>query len=130
MDNKLAILSLFLYDYKESDSEKHKEFTGVDNKIILENLCKLNQLQKDIILRCPIIPGYNDRTEHYDKIGELANALENIREIHIEPYHAFGEGKYAALGKTKPHIENIADEKTEEVIRYIQSKTDKTVKKA
>ena len=31
-------VDLFLFDCKETDPDLHKEYTGVDNKIILENL--------------------------------------------------------------------------------------------
>ena len=76
---------LFLFDFKESNSELHKAYTGVDNISILKNLSLLNELKKDIILRCPIIPGYNDRKENYDKICELANTHASILSIEIEP---------------------------------------------
>ena len=47
-------VDLFLYDYKETNSEKHKNFTGVDNTVIIDNLSFLNNINKDVILRCPI----------------------------------------------------------------------------
>ena len=90
----------------------------------------LNDLKKDIILRCPIIPGYNDRKENYDKICELANTLTSIIGVEIEPYHAFGENKYKASGKQPPKISTQTDEQTNEIIDYIVSKTNIVVKKA
>ena len=92
-------VDLFLYDYKETNSEKHKNFTGVDNTVIIDNLSFLNDINKDVILRCPIIKGCNDRREHFEGIAEIANRYKNILHIEIEPYHSLGEGKYSALGK-------------------------------
>ncbi len=121
---------LFLFDFKEADHELHKTYTGVDNALIMENLSLLNELKKDIILRCPIIPGYNDRQENYDKISELANTITSIKNIEIEPYHALGEGKYAALEKQYPVILVQTEEQINRIIDYISSKTKTSVKRA
>ena len=121
---------LFLFDFKESDPNLHKKYTGADNRLILENLHLLNSLEKDIILRCPIIPGYNDRQEHFDKICELANSLSHIRGIDIEPYHSFGEGKYTALGMEPAKIAMQTEDEITKIINYIGSKTNVPVKKA
>ena len=109
-------VDLFLYDFKESDAEKHKQYTGVGNELIIENLNTLNNLQKNVYLRCPIIPTYNDRCDHYDKIAELSNTFSCIKEINIEPYHSFGENKYIALNKDKPDIKMPEESKVAEII--------------
>lgn len=124
------LTDLFLFDFKETDSKLHKTFTGADNGLIMENLFLLNELKKDIILRCPIIPGYNNRKEHYDKICELANTLTSIIGVEIEPYHSFGESKYKALGRQQPQILMQTEEQVGEIIDFIAFKTDKSVKKA
>lgn len=121
---------LFLFDFKESNPELHKTYTGVDNILIKKNLYLLNELKKDIVLRCPIIPGYNDRQENYDKICEFANTLTSVTGIEIEPYHAFGENKYLALGKQPLEISMQTDEQINEIINYIRAKTNILVKKA
>lgn len=91
-------VDLFLFDYKETSSELHKKFTGINNDVILENLSLLNDMGKNIILRCPIIPGCNDRKEHFEGICSVANKFEHIIHIEVEPYHPLGESKYASLG--------------------------------
>ena len=126
------LVDIFLYDYKETDSVKHKEFTGVDNTLILSNLKMLDNIGAKIILRCPVIPTLNDRDEHFDGIAEIANSLKNIIEINIEPYHPLGSGKAQMLSKeyvlkdlTFPENETV-----EEWIKYISAKTKIPVKKA
>ncbi len=87
-------------------------------------------MKKDIILRCPIIPGYNDRKEHLDAICELSGSLKSILEINVEPYHAFGEGKYSALNRECRKIPMNTDEEIEEIIAYLCANAKVLVKKA
>lgn len=90
-------IDIYLFDYKETNPEKHKKFTGADNSLIIENLKLLNEIGKKIILRCPIIPGYNDTDEHFSGILNLANSLDSIIGIELVPYHSYGESKYSSL---------------------------------
>jgi pyruvate formate lyase activating enzyme len=93
---------VFLFDYKESDPLRHREYTGGDNRIILGNLGLIDRMGGAIILRCPIIPSKNDRLDHFKAIAETAEGLRHIREIHLEPYHPLGESKSARLGRDYP----------------------------
>lgn len=90
---------LFLFDIKETDIARHIEYTGVDNNMILENLSMLDKSGALIILRCPVIPGLNDREDHFAGIAQIANGLKNIQRIEIEPYHPLGLSKAQAIGK-------------------------------
>lgn len=116
---------IFLFDWKESDSEKHLENTGVDNLLIEANLRMLHTMGKPIVLRCPLIPGYNDREDHFEKIGRLANELTSIIRIDVEPYHPLGLEKRAQLGMQNGFTEKefVNGEKAHEWIRRIQSFT-------
>ncbi|MBE5040683.1 glycyl-radical enzyme activating protein [Ructibacterium gallinarum] len=107
-------VDLFLFDYKETDAKLHKEFTGFDNIIILNNLKTLNSMGKSIILRCPIIPGYNDREEHFNGIANIADSMENIVHIEIEPYHSLGSAKYDSLGMNERKI-TLPDENDKKI---------------
>ena len=62
----------------------------------------LDSIGAKSILRCPIIPGLNDRPEHLAGIASLANRLRNIIEIDIEPYHPLGAAKCLRLGREYP----------------------------
>ena len=123
-----AYTDLFLFDCKETDPDRHRQFTGVDNRLILENLALLDELKKEIILRCPIIPGCNDREEHFRGIASIANRFDSITHIELEPYHALGEGKYRSLG-LEPHPFHTPDEQEKAGwLAAVQSKTDKEVR--
>ena len=98
----LPVVDLFLYDYKETDPVRHQEYTGVPRDPIVENLLRLDQAGARIILRCPIIPGLNDREDHFAGIAALAGLLRNVIEIQLLPYHPLGTSKNERLGKPAP----------------------------
>ena len=114
---------LFLFDYKETDRELHRKFTGADNSVILENLRLVDSLGRGIVLRCPIIPTCNDRTQHYDGISSIANSLKNVKRIEIEPYHPLGEGKYSALGREVNAFRTLTDTQISDIIAAVQKNT-------
>lgn len=89
---------LFLCDFKETNPEKHKEFTGVDNNLIIENIIKLHDAGNKVLLRCPIIPTLNDRDEHFKGIADLYHKMPECEGVEIMPYHRLGEGKLHRLG--------------------------------
>ena len=96
---KVAPLTdFFLYDYKETDPQRHTAYTGVSNDLILENLHKLYARGARIALRCPIIPGCNDREDHFAGIAALSREMPGLAEIDLVPYHPLGRGKIARLG--------------------------------
>ncbi len=94
----LPFVSRFLFDWKITDPERHRRFTGTDNLLIRENLHKLCGSGADIVLRCPIVPGVNDTPEHFQGIASLTEALPGIKQIDMLPYHALGNDKRAQLG--------------------------------
>ena len=94
----LAAVDLFLYDIKETDPARHAELTGVPNGPILENLRSLRDRGARIALRCPIVPGCNDREDHFAGIAALADERPPLAEIELLAYHPLGRGKAARLG--------------------------------
>lgn len=94
----LPITDLFLFDIKHLDAQLHTQSTGVSNTVILANLSKLVESGANIILRIPLIPGFNLDEEHLQAVGELASRLD-IKEIHLMPFHQFGRDKYPRLGR-------------------------------
>ncbi len=95
--NTIPFTDIFLFDWKETNPQKHLEFCGVDNSIIRNNLEKLSCAGANIILRCPIVPSLNDRTDHFEGIAELYKTLK-ISAVEIMPYHRLGESKYERFG--------------------------------
>lgn len=92
-------VSQFLYDLKIIDDEKHKKYTGVSNKLILENLRKLSERRKSVYVRIPLISSINDDDRSIQMFTEYLHTLKNIKQISLLSYHAGGCEKYKALGK-------------------------------
>jgi pyruvate formate lyase activating enzyme len=90
---------LVLFDIKETDENKHLEYTGVPLSPILKNLNILNEMQIPFILRFPVIPGLNDRESHFLETKNLSETLQFCRETEIMPYHKLGQYKYEKLGR-------------------------------
>lgn len=102
LDTACRHADLIFYDIKQIDPNKHKAFTGVDNRLILENLIKLSCAFPHIplIVRTPIVPGFTDGVENIEGIARFAASLRNLKAYELLPYHGFGEPKYRQLGKT------------------------------
>lgn len=94
-----AECDLILFDLKETDEGKHLDYTGVPLDPILANLRQLDFLGVKTVLRLPIIPGWNDRTEHLLRAKELASSLQHCSGVQVMPYHQLGAYKYAQLGR-------------------------------
>lgn len=91
---------LFLYDLKLMDSEKHRQFTGVPNELILANLQKLAMAGKEIIIRIPLIEGVNTDEGNFVQLTDfIARLPENARVVNLLPYHSIASVKYAKLGE-------------------------------
>ena len=93
----LPYLDLFLMDIKHMNSEKHGLYTGRTNGRILENAKKIAQTGKQLIIRVPVIPGFNDSPEEIYEIAKFSSSLPGVRELHLLPYHRLGEDKYKGL---------------------------------
>jgi glycyl-radical enzyme activating protein len=94
----LPYVDQFLWDWKAENPEKYKEFTGVVPEKILKNLTYIHSRGADITLRCPIIPGLNDTTEHFRGIAEITCMLPSLRGAQLMPYHKYGVAKGERIG--------------------------------
>lgn len=116
IESILDLVDLFLYDIKHLDEEKHKKYTGVSNRIILENLKKLALVHSHIWIRVPVIPGINDDDDHIREIGAFVRSL-NVENLFLLPYHNIAAHKYSRLGKPYllDQLQPVPEEKMEEL---------------
>lgn len=98
----LPHLDLVLFDVKQMDSALHQAFTGVGNETILENLRRLcaADIAAEVVVRVPVIPGYNDQPAHYEALAALLQTLPRIPRVELLPYNEMAGSKYPRLGMT------------------------------
>ena len=100
IEKLLPHTDLFIADIKLMDSKSHKRHTGVDNKKILENLKRLSQTGKEIILRVPVIPTINDDLGNMEATANfiLEEMAGKVRTLQLLSFMRLGEEKYESLG--------------------------------
>jgi len=124
----LSCVDLFLYDVKETDEQRHVDYTGVSNERILRNLKDLHDRGAAILIRLPIIPGLNDREEHFRAIADLARTMPNLEGVEIMPYHRLGVGKRERFGLGPDRLTDVAAPDQETVAGYVSFLRDLGVK--
>lgn len=100
IDEVAPYTDLFITDIKHMDSDIHKEYTGVGNELILKNIKKVVDMGKPLIIRTPVIPGFNATEENIDRTAAfILNDLENKPiQIQLLKYRPLGEKKAKTLG--------------------------------
>ena len=93
---------LFLYDLKLVDAEKHKRYTGVGNRLILDNLTALAEYGSEIQIRIPLVGGVNDDG---GSIAAMAAYVADLpgekRAVNLLPFHDVARGKDEKLGQER-----------------------------
>lgn len=90
---------LFLFDLKLMDSDRHKKWTGKDNKLILANLKALAKTSVDINIRIPLIKNVNTDEVELLKMAAFIDALPGEKRlVSLLPYHNIAAHKYEKLG--------------------------------
>lgn len=89
-------VDLFLYDLKLMDNDRHRQFTGVGNDLILRNLKMLAENGSAVIVRIPVIPGVNDDADNISALSAFLLPL-GLTRIDLLPYHRIASDKYYRL---------------------------------
>jgi pyruvate formate lyase activating enzyme len=89
-----------LYDIKGMDEQRHIHNTGVSNRLIHENLRKLDAAGQSFIIRYPAIPGYNADDEELHAAARFLTEIHGVKRVDVIPVHRYGEVKYKQLGRT------------------------------
>lgn len=100
----LPYTDLFLYDVKLLDSQKHRQYVGVGNERILENLKKLFAAGAKVWIRIPVIAGVNDGLDEMQGVRLFLDGCGKPEKVELLAYHAMGEHKYAALDKVPQYF--------------------------
>jgi pyruvate formate lyase activating enzyme len=95
----MPLVDLFLYDLKLLDEERHRRFTGVSNREILENLRRLDAGGAVLWLRIPVIPAVNDAALELDAMAQFATTLRGVQRVNLLPYHRTARQKFKRLNR-------------------------------
>lgn len=93
-----GLLDYIIMDLKLADAEKHRHYTGVSNRKILDNLEYLKQCGKPFRIRIPVIPGVNDDRANMEATAQLLQGAKTLDFVELLPYHTTAGAKYGMVG--------------------------------
>ncbi len=111
LEQACGLLRELLFDIKVIDARKHKEATGVDNTLILENFRRVMEAfpKLSVCVRTPVIPGVNDTPEDIEAILDFLRPYPRVT-YELLAYHRLGTQKYAFLDREVPMGDVVLDE--------------------
>ncbi|GJM41614.1 MAG: glycyl-radical enzyme activating protein [Ardenticatenaceae bacterium] len=123
LDRIRAHVNLFLYDVKLMDDDRHQQFTGVSNRLILQNIQALSAHGHNIYLRLAIIPGINDDEANLRETAVFAAALPHLEQVSLLPYHGTAVDKYQRINKPYQlaHLQTPTDARLAEIAHLFES---------
>lgn len=130
INDVVAVSDLIITDIKHIDSEIHKQHVGVGNERLLTNMQLVAKLGKPMIIRIPIIPGFNDDEQVIEQIGDFVidNLGDNVVQMQLLRYRPLGQEKYEALNM--PYMMEVTKERSDfeaEIRKYAQLLCDKGI---
>ncbi|HZK44455.1 MAG TPA: glycyl-radical enzyme activating protein [Syntrophomonadaceae bacterium] len=104
LDQIYPYVDLVITDIKHMDAEKHREYTGVRNDLILRNIKKTVQMGMPLVIRIPVVPGHNNDEKNIRATAQfIADELGNrVKQVQLLPYRQLGEEKYKSIGMPYP----------------------------
>ncbi|MBE9517936.1 MAG: glycyl-radical enzyme activating protein, partial [Bacteroidetes bacterium] len=118
-ERTIGLVKTYLADLKHTDPHKFREYIKGDSSLVMANLEKLAYFGAHVVVRIPVIPGFNHSEEEIQTMVDFVSTIKGIKEIHFLPYHTFGVEKYRMLG-----MEYLFDSTVqigeEELLPYVQ----------
>lgn len=124
LESVLPYVDMFITDIKTMDSEMHKKRCGIGNRLILENIEYVAKSGTPLVIRTPVLKGFNATDESIRAIGDfIVNKLENkVLQYQLLPYRQMGTEKYKSLNRPYP-MENFEGYEREEwepdIVRFL-----------
>jgi glycyl-radical enzyme activating protein len=94
----LPLVDLVMYDVKALDPRLHARCVGNDGTKTRDNLRRLGDHGTPLIIRTPLIGGFNDTLDEIAGIARLIADIPSLLYYELLPYHALGDGKRESLG--------------------------------
>ncbi len=117
-------------DLKSADPERHLQFTGIPNARALDNLRKAASSLPWLLIRVPLVTGFNDDQASLDWTVSFLSSLRALRQeslklplrVEVLRMHHMGSPKRKALGEAYP-MEGVA-EPSQELLAQIKRRLD------
>jgi len=112
----LNYTDMLITDIKHLNPVAHKQHTQTDNRLILTNIKYAVESGIPVVLRIPVIPGFNDSPEHMEQVSTfIIEELKNrIKQVQLLRFRRLGEEKYQSLGIPYGMEEVISERETSE----------------
>ncbi|MDZ7392056.1 MAG: glycyl-radical enzyme activating protein [candidate division KSB1 bacterium] len=105
----LPVTDLVILDVKHVDEEKHRYATGRGCRAILNMTERLMQTDTPLLIRVPVVPGFNDSEQEMGAICDVLRELARRNphrapgspaqvKVELVPLHKMAAEKYKALG--------------------------------
>jgi len=95
------LLDYLIVDFKHPDSEQHRKFTGLYNEIIKQNIISASKKNKNLLIRVPLINGFNADEKAIDGFLKFFTTLNtDTTSFEVLKYHEYGKDKWKKLGLT------------------------------
>jgi pyruvate formate lyase activating enzyme len=119
----LDFVGTFLVDLKHTDKQKFQNQTNGNLDLVMSNLINLTKAKNNVIIRVPVVPGFNHKFDEMKQIIDLVVKL-HVKEIHFLPYHTFGIEKYKMLSMDYAfgYAPSVKDSELTEYIDYARSR--------
>ncbi|WP_058270677.1 glycyl-radical enzyme activating protein [Olsenella massiliensis] len=118
-------LDHMLIDMKHGDDAAHRRGTGGGIGLIHANIRAAVEMGKDVLVRTPVIPGFNDRTEDARLMARTLREL-GLSRVQLLPFHNYGENKYRLLERDYP-LHGVTALKPEDLSDYAAAYRDEGV---
>lgn len=115
-DKLISVTDLVMLDLKHIEPEKHKVFTGADNRNVLDFAEYLSDNNIPLWVRHVVVRGYTDSKDDLKKLGRYLAHLKNLKALDVLPYHTMGVSKYKELGLSYP-LEGIDAVTVQEAVK-------------
>ena len=116
LENTAPYVDCFIYNLKHMDNEKHSQFTGVSNRLVLENFVKLTGIHKNVVVQYKAVPGFNDSPQEAAAIFQFARG-QGVDKIRISPYQSDAVSPFFQwrTGKKRSAFDSLSKDSREQL---------------
>ena len=97
-DEMCRTVSLVMMDWKVSDPEAFRFWTGANQEPVRRHMEALCAGETPFIVRMPVIPGVNDHQVHFETLAEIVDGAKALIRVELLPYQRAAGAKYAMVG--------------------------------